>query len=367
MPDTYEYEGKTYNVSTPTASSPVAPVASINESGYSKSNYSYIQSNSCLKYDAPWLKGLSFKFQGAYDLTYNFSKILSNPYEVMIMNLPTIESTSLTYYKGTDASGNSISLSESASRGYTFTTQSSVTYDNKFGKHTVGAMFLAETRENKSNALSATGYGLDFIQLDELNQITNKTGNGAEKFPSIGGYSGHTRVAGFVGRVNYNYDDKYYLEASLRHDGSYLFGGMNKRWVTLPGVSAGWRLNNESWFNAPWVNNLKLRAGIGKTATSGVSAFQWRNTMGISKNAVVIGGSSQTMMYASVLGNPNLSWAQCLNYNVGVDATMWNGLLGVEFDVFYKYEYDKLATVTGAYAPSRGGYYFSFCQLMNKT
>ena len=45
-----------------------------------------------------------------------------------------------------------------------------------------------------------------------------------------------------------------------------------------------------------------------------------------------------------------MSWAQCLNYNVGVDATMWNGLLGVEFDVFYKYEYDKLATVTGAYA-----------------
>ena len=62
-------------------------------------------------------------------------------------------------------------------------------------------MFLAETRENKSNALSATGYGLDFIQLDELNQITNKTGNGAEKFPSIGGYSGHTRVAGFVGTI----------------------------------------------------------------------------------------------------------------------------------------------------------------------
>lgn len=357
--ETYEYEGKVYNVSTPTSSSPVAPLASINESGYRKSNYSYIQSNFSLKYDAPWLKGLSFKFQGAYDLTYNFSKILSNPYEVMIVNLPTIESTSLTYYKGTDASGNSISLSESASRGYTFTTQSSVTYDNKFGKHSVGAMFLAETRENKSNALSATGYGLDFIQLDELNQITNKTGNGAEKFPSIGGYSGHTRVAGFVGRVNYSYDDKYYLEASLRHDGSYLFGGMNKRWVTLPGVSAGWRINNENWFNASWVNNLKLRAGIGKTATSGVSAFQWRNTMGINKNAVIIGGSSQSMMYASVLGNPNLSWAQCLNYNVGVDATLWNGLLGVEFDVFYKYEYDKLATVTGAYAPSRGGYYFS--------
>ncbi|MCS2468196.1 hypothetical protein NXW47_25660 [Bacteroides thetaiotaomicron] len=56
----------------------VAPVASINEL-IQQSNYSYIQSNFSLKYDAPWLKGLSFKFQGAYDLTYNFSKILSNP------------------------------------------------------------------------------------------------------------------------------------------------------------------------------------------------------------------------------------------------------------------------------------------------
>lgn len=359
VPTTYEYQGNTYSVSTPTASSPVSPLASINESGYSKNNTSYIQTNFSLKYDAPWLKGLSFKFQGAYDLTYYFSKVLTNPYKTLIMSLPNAESTDLKYTLGNDATGNTVSLSEAASRGYTFTTQSSITYDNKFGKHTVGALLLAETRENKSNALSATGYGLDFIELDELNNITNKTGNGDAKFPSIGGYSGHTRVAGFVGRANYNYDDKYYLEASMRYDGSYLFGGMNKRWVALPGVSAGWRINNESWFNADWVNNLKLRAGIGKTATSGVSAFQWRNTMGISKNAVIIGGSSQSMMYASVLGNPNLSWAQCLNYNLGVDATLWNGLLGVEFDVFYKYEYDKLATVTGSYAPSRGGYYFS--------
>ncbi len=95
---------------------------------------------------------------------------------------------------------------------------------------------------------------------------------------------------------------------------------MNKRWVTLPGVSAGWRLNNESWFNAPWVNNLKLRAGIGKTATSGVSAFQWRNTMGISQKCSCHWRQQSDHDVCFVLGNPNLSWAQCLNYNVGVDA-----------------------------------------------
>ena len=358
--DTYEYQGKVYNVSTPTASSPVAPLAAITESGYSRSNNSYIQSNFSLKYDAPWLKGLSFKFQGAYDVIFNFSKVLSNPYQVMQVNLPNVESSTLTYYKAYDAVGNSIALSESASKGYTFTTQTSINYDKQFGKHGVGVLLLSETRENKSNAFSASGTGLDFIQLDELNKITNLTGDGKEKMPTIGGYSGFTRIAGFVGRLNYNYDDKYYVEASARYEGSYLFGGMNKRWILLPGVSLGWRMNNESWFKADWVNNLKLRAGIGKTGTSsGLSAFQWRNAMTFVKNAVVLGGSSQSMLYASVLGNPLLRWSQCINYNVGVDATLWNSLLGVEFDVFYKYEFDKLSSVVGAFPPSRGGYFYS--------
>lgn len=352
-------DGRTYNVATPTASMAIAPLASIHDAGYSRSNYSYVQSNFSLKYDAPWLKGLSVKFQGAYDLTVNFAKERGNLYQLCTMNLPTPDAKELTYTKQYDPRATSLRVTESSSRAYTFTTQTSVNYDNKFGKHTVGAMLLAETRETKSNVHGATGYGLDFAELDELDKITNQSQTGEAKYPSISGHSSMSRVAGFVGRFNYNYADKYYAEVSFRHDGSYLFGGMNKRWVTLPGVSLAWRINNEDWFDASWINNLKLRAGIGKTATSGVSPFQWRNTMGISKNAVIIGGRSQSMLYAATLGNPNLSWAQCLNYNVGLDATMWDGLLGVEFDVFYKYEYDKLSGVTGAYSPSRGGYYFS--------
>lgn len=359
VPETMEYDGKTYYVSTPTNSSPVNPLASIYDSGYARSNTSYFQTNFSLKYDLPWVKGLSVKFQGAYDLTYVFSKSLSIPFQAMIMNLPNSNTQNLTYYLGYDAAGNNTTLNESASRAYDFTTQTSTNYDAIFGKHTINALFLMETRENKSNLLNAAGSGLDFIQLDELNKITNQTGDGKEKIPTIGGYSGHTRVAGFVGRINYSYDDKYLLEASLRYDGSYLFGGMNKRWITLPGVSLGWRLNNEKWFDVDWVNNLKIRGGIGKTATSGVNAFQWRNTMATSSNAVIFGDSSQSMIYASVLGNPNLTWAKCLNYNFGFDAMLWNGLLGLEFDVFYKYEWDKLSTVTGSYPPSMGGYYFT--------
>lgn len=262
--DTYEYNGKIYDVSTPTSGSPVAPIASIYDSGYNRSNQSYMQSNFSLKYDTPWLKGLSLKFQGAYDLVHGMTKQLTKPNEVMIMDLPNAATTTLTYHKDYSVLKDTPILSESASRAQEFTTQTSITYDNKFGDHSIGVLLLAETRERNSNNLGVTGTGLDFIQLDELNQITGFTKEGKEQPAIPSGSSSQTRVAGFVGRLNYNYADKYYLEASLRHDGSYLFGGMNKRWVTLPGLSLAWRINNEKWFHATWVDNLKLRAGIGK-------------------------------------------------------------------------------------------------------
>ena len=360
LPESYtDAEGKVWNVGSPTASSPASPMAALEESGYKRYLYDYWRTDASLEYKAPWLKGLSFKFTGAYDITYTQDKSLSNPYIFMRSNTPTENTKELTYSPVVNPGASNISLGKGHARQNFLTTQSSINYANTFGLHDLGLMFLAETRETNYSNTSASGIGLDFIELDELNHLTNTTLQGENKPPVVGGGSSMTRVAGFLGRVNYNYDNKYFLEAFVRRDGSYLFGGMNKRWVTLPGMSLGWRINREDWFHADWVNNLKLRAGIGKTATSGVSPFMWRNTMALSKNAVILGGVSQSMLYYSILANPSLSWEQCMNYNVGVDATLWNGLLGIEADVFYKYEYDKIATTTGAYPPSRGGYYFT--------
>lgn len=357
--DKYTYEGKEYNVASIGGGRPVSPLGSVLESGYNNKDNSYIQSNFSITYDAPWLEGLSFKFQGAYDLSYMLSKMLQKPYEVMRANMPDATTTELVYVKDYGMAKNEILLMETATKRYDFTTQSSINYGNKFDQHTLGALLLAETRERKNRYMSILGYGLDYVQLDELNKITNTGGDGKPKYAIPDGSSAHTRVAGFLGRVNYNYADKYYIEASLRHDGSYLFGGMNKRWVTLPGASIAWRASNEEWFNVAWLTNLKLRAGVGKTATSGIKPFQWRNAMGIEGSAVVIGGTSQSYVYPVLLGNPNLTWAQCLNYNIGLDAMLWNGLLGIEADVFYKYEYDKLSRITGSYPLSMGKYYFS--------
>lgn len=361
VPTTYEINGIEYGVSTPTNSSPVNPLASIQESGYSKQRVAYLQTNSSLTWKVPFVKGLTAKFMGSYDMQFNNGKVLSTPFQVATLVMPTRTTEDLKYVLNTDASGNNTSISEGASWSWHITTQSSINYEREFGKSKVKALALMETRENKSHYLGGTGYGLDFIQLDELNKISNKTGSGSEKTPTITGYSGNTRTAGFVGRLNYSYADRYLLEGSFRYDGSYVFGSKRgTRWVALPGVSAGWKIHNEDWFNVPGVDVLKLRGSIGKTANSSVAASQYMDLLALGTKGLVLGGTTQNYIYASTLGNPDLTWSKVLNYDAGFDLEMWNGLLGIEADVFYKYEYDILSSVTGAYSPSRGGYYFSY-------
>ncbi len=359
FPDRITIDGVGYFTSTPTASSPVSPLAAIYESGYARSNNNFVQSNFTLEYDAPWLEGLSFKFMGAYDKLFQFAKSLAIPYKTMLASLPTAASQSIAYRLFTDNSGN-VSLTESAYNSSNVVTQSSVNFERAFGKHKVTFLGLAETRNAFGNSLGVTGFGLDFLQLDELSKITNLSGNGSEKIPSLSGSSSQSRLVGYVGRVNYDYDSRYLAEFSVRRDGSYLFSGMDgARWVNLPAASVGWRIDNEDWFGSNWINTLKLRGGIGKTATSAVSPFQYLNLMTLSSNQVIIGGSSQSMVYSGTLGNPNLTWAKAISYNAGLDLVAWKGLLGLEFDLFYKYQYDLLGAIAGAYPPSMGGYYFT--------
>ena len=352
-------DGKEYYTSTRTASSPVSPIAAIYESGYSRPRNTTIQTNFSLNYDAPWMEGLSLKFMGAYDKFFQFNKSLIIPYQTMIGALPSSSTERIDYVPFLNNSGNT-SLSESGHSATNIVTQSSFTYDKSFDKHKINLFGLAETRSAYSNTLGATGYGLDFLELAELSKITNTTGNGEERIPSISGSSAQSRLIGFVGRLNYDYDGRYLLEASIRRDGSYLFSGMQgSRWVNLPAISAGWRMNNEEWFAADWVDNLKIRGGIGKTATSAVRAFQYLNLMTLSSNALILGDQRQSMLYTGTLGNPYLSWAKAITYNLGAEFMAWRGLLGVEIDAFYKYQYDLLASVGGSYPPSMGGYFFS--------
>ena len=354
----HPYVPENYNglpVSTNTSSATVSPLASSEESGYAKSNTFYFQSNVSLKYDFPFLKGLSAKFMVAYDYSQTYSKIYSTPFRTMVATLPTTLDGNISYAENWDSRKKSEnSLTEGLTRNTQITTNASLNYANTFGKHNVSAILLMETYSNDGNNFSAYGEGFSIKELAEL-----KYASIPDKM-SINGMSSVARKAGFAARVNYDYANKYLVELSCRYDGSYLFGGMvdGKRWSPFPAASVGWRISNEPWFDSKAIDNLKLRASIGLTGTTGISAYSYLNTLGfLDTPAVVLGGVGVDGMLTSSLANENLTWAKNLQYNGGFDLSMWGGRLGVEFDVFYKYIYDILSGVTATYPSSFGGYY----------
>ncbi len=359
VPEKVTIDGVEYHTATPTASATVNPVAAYEESGSYKSRATYIQPNISLRWDLPWVKGLSAKFFASYDMTFQHTKAFSTPYDLALANFSYDENgyiSKMNYTVGSTYSGlgSETSLQEASYYTYYGITQTSLSYDNTFGKHRVAALALMETRDHKSNNHYGRMYDLLFENLPELN-----FGDASSDKRAIGGTSNRSRQVGFVARLNYDFDNRIYIELSGRYDGTYLFSGMNgSRWGFFPAASAGWRISEEKWFGAEWVDNLKLRGGIGLTGTSAVSAYQYLNSMSISDgNAVIIGGAGQQSIYTTSVANPNISWEKNLNYNIGVDATFWGGKLGVEADVFYTYKYDMLASASGAYPPSVGGYF----------
>jgi len=359
VPETVTIDGVNYHTATPTASATVNPVAAYTESGNYKSTAAIIQPNISLRWDVPWVKGLSAKFFASYDMTFQHTKSFTTPYEMALANFSYdengyINAMNYTVSNTYSGLGDVTNLQEASYYTYYGVTQTSLSYDNRFGKHRVAALALLETRDNKSNNHWGRMYDLLFENLPELD-----FGDQSYEKRAIGGTSSRSRQVGFVVRLNYDYDDRIYVELSGRYDGTYLFSGMNgSRWGFFPAGSAGWRISEEKWFGASWVDNLKLRGGIGLTGTSAISAYQYLSSMSVSDgNAVVIGGQGQQSIYTSTVPNPNVTWEKNLNYNIGVDATFWGGLLGIEADAFYTYKYDMLSSASGSYPPSVGGYF----------
>ena len=336
------------------SSLPNSPLAAIYESGYKRTHSNSVMANVSLEYDAPWLKGLKIKGNGSYSYSTSYNKLLDTYYYVNMATMPS-STNELYYTKTLDPRGNSYNkLGEGQSNYRQLVGQGSINYANSFGKHNVEALALMEIRQNKSNGLSAYAKNVVFPGLPELGLSTPAD-------DPIGGWSNESRTLGYVFRLKYDYDNKYLAEVTGRYDGSYKFAGnvSGKRWGFFPSGSVAWRVSEESFMeDVDIIDDLKIRASVGLLGTDNVSAYRFLNTYAFDSQ-VNINNSSQTALYSYVIGNPILTWEKTLSYNVGFDLSMWNNLLGLEVDGFYKYNYDILMSMGGDYPPSMGGYYQS--------
>ncbi|MEO6915769.1 MAG: SusC/RagA family TonB-linked outer membrane protein, partial [Chitinophagaceae bacterium] len=141
--------------------------------------------------------------------------------------------------------------------------------------------------------------------------------------------------AGYIGRVNYNYKQKYLLELLGRYDGSYLYAP-NSRWGFFSGLSAGWRISEEKFFsNVKWINDLKLRASFGETGSeANINAFDYLPGYNYPNGSAVLDGTY--VIGARPRGLPiiNLSWIINRTKNVGIDFSMLDSKITGQIDVF---------------------------------
>lgn len=143
--------------------------------------------------------------------------------------------------------------------------------------------------------------------------------------------------AGYIGRLNYNYKQRYLLELLGRYDGSYLYAP-GRRWGFFSGVSAGWRISQEKFFqNVDMVNDLKLRASYGETGSEiGINAFDYlegssyRQGTSVFNNVLVIGTDPRGLPIV------NLSWVMNRTINLGVDFALLNNKITGQIDVFQR-------------------------------
>ena len=333
---------------------PQSPLAAIYESGYKKTRSMDVSANLALSYDAPWLKGLQFKVSGSFDYGTSMNKNLNTPFDLMMYS-----GGSWSQVVDPRGKGDGVNLGEGTSYYQYLTGQAGVTYINTFGKHFVEAMALGEIRDNKSNAHSAYAKLIPFADLPELSY-------GQPASSPISGWSSASRMAGYVFRARYNWDERYLAEFTGRYDGSYKFAGMREtRWGFFPSGSVAWNLAKEPWMQGiAGLDDLKLRGSVALLGNDSIGAYAFLNTYSKYYQQIIYGnangGTIVTPGYAdSGLANPDLTWEKSLSYNVGVDFKMWGGKLALEADAFYRYNFDLLTYMGSDYPPSMGGYFMA--------
>lgn len=141
--------------------------------------------------------------------------------------------------------------------------------------------------------------------------------------------------AGYIGRLNYNYKQKYLLELLGRYDGSYLYEP-DHRWGFFSGASAGWRISEEQWFKkVKLINDLKLRVSYGETGSeSGINAFDYLPGYTYPNGSSVLDGVYVIGTGPRGIPVTNLSWVLNRTMNVGVDIALMNNKITGQFDVF---------------------------------
>ena len=208
-----------------------------------------------------------------------------------------------------------------------YTAENILSWARDFGKHHIDltALYASSRRKYHDNTAAAS----KFIN-DEL--LWHNLGGGGTQVAKSKTEL-YTTVSQ-MGRINYSYDSRYLFTATVRRDGSSVFGD-NIKYGTFPSVALGWNIANEAFMEGTndWLNNLKLRLSYGKAGNEAINVYETLSKM--TNAALALDGASYTALYPnSRMGNSGLSWESTQSFNVGVDFGFLNNRINGNIDFY---------------------------------
>lgn len=244
-------------------------------------------------------------------------------------------------------------------------------FNKQFGKHNLNLMAGTSVTARKYTWNSVGVEGKTTVyKVEDGNLVTNEIPAGFldQSFATIDAGAGGTydgsgskwdyNRASFFGRVNYNYNDRYLIQATVRWDGSSKFG-VNNRWGFFPSVALGWRISQEEFFpKDSFINNLKLRASWGQLGNENALGYYDFLALISTYNTMYQGyvrgngDNAWTGSVARALENKSLKWETTDSKNIGIDFGLFNNRLNGSFNYYYSQTRDLL--ITKVLAPSAG-------------
>lgn len=299
-----------------------------------------------LNYEVPFVKGLKFGLNYNKNLENAFGKQYGTKYVVYRFAMlgdhkhiyggdPT---TAITL-----SNGDRVRISPSYSDNYQL--NATAMYDRTFGKHQISLFAGYEQYEAETDLVNAMREGAIIGGLDNMNYAlgTNTTDEIQTEFGRLA----------YIGRINYNYDNKYLAEFTIRADANVNFAP-EYRWGYFPSMSLGWVASQEEFFrrNVSFIDFLKIRGSVGALGSDNTKGYQYLTNYAAQTGRAPIFGGNGDRGYVILpnvsIANYDLRWDDAIKYNAGIDMQFLNNRLSVSADAFLDHRKNQLTTLSSS-------------------
>ncbi|GAB3543112.1 TonB-dependent receptor [Spirosoma fluminis] len=322
------------------------PVAARNLAS-NRSNFARLVGNGFIEFKfADWL---SYRFNAGLDASFDYTQNLRliGVYQYNAAVVPS-------------------SVSEDRSRYTSLLFEHTLNFNRTFGQHNINGVVGVSQQTSRRDVTTGSRTDLGYAGGQYFTTIGAATGVSN----SAGGTPEYYRILGYLGRINYTYNDRYLLTLTGRVDQDSRFGP-NNRTGFFPSVAAAWRISQEKFFDVGWISELKLNASYGKLGIVVPTLGSFPYTAFINSNPRAIFGPDQTAnvgAYQAQLANPDLRWEERIQQNIGVTASFLNNRIFADINVYNSLSSNAILnlTVPGYLGNLRGNPYVNTASIRNR-